>query len=389
MNSSELEKPHLKVPAPDASDVELNDWLATLRAVHQGTEAPPLTADDGGELRARRTLQIQSLAAAIRKVPELKRRSAQRRTWVWMAVAASIAALVSGAVLQTTRSSSTEIARSHTPVQNEGANLRQVVGRVVATHANGKPEVVSGNASFNVGDEVSTTADAFASLDVGRSRVDLASASTLKLLRVQRLDQAFRLDAGRVELSIPRVPGETRSVTVQTADTLVRVKGTVFSVEVVREDDRLATVVQVTRGVVAVESRGREQLVQAGQTWSSAAHPPAVEVAPEPDAEEGVVAEKGAKFNAPARRVHSSNAARGQSPSNTHEGSSASTFSASNLAEQNQLYARALSAREQGDDARAQALFDELLRRFPGSPLRASATTERAAAAKRLEAHGN
>jgi outer membrane protein assembly factor BamD (BamD/ComL family) len=56
----------------------------------------------------------------------------------------------------------------------------------------------------------------------------------------------------------------------------------------------------------------------------------------------------------------------------------------SSLNEQNDLYAAATVARKQGDGARAVALYDRLLERFPRSPLAESAAVERIRLLKRL-----
>lgn len=59
-------------------------------------------------------------------------------------------------------------------------------------------------------------------------------------------------------------------------------------------------------------------------------------------------------------------------------------LSASDLAEQNRLFQAASTARRTGDDRKAIALYDELLTRYPSSPLAAEARTEKNRAAARL-----
>jgi FecR protein len=372
---------------PLPSEQELEQWLTPLRDEYLHGEAlsRELEARDEDEQRARRSRQVQHLAQLIRKVPEQQQAQQRQRKWTLFAAASVLALVGTSAVLSALPREiasviPTAAAPAHTPESEQatqpaaqtssapaGASLRQVVGRVVATRADGQPELASINAGFAAGDEVSTTADAFASLDVGRSRVDLASASTLKLLRVGRLEQAFQLNAGRVDLSIPRVPGESRLVQVYTADTVVTVKGTVFSVEVVHRDERVTTVVQVTRGLVAVLTRGQEHLVHPGETWSSA--PPSEPFASEPAVRAG--------------RLKHGAAANKQSAAALKQ--NATDAAASSLAEQNRLFARALEARDAGDDARARAILDDLIRRFPMSPLRSSAMVERSTIIKRLD----
>jgi hypothetical protein len=372
---------------PLPSEQDLEQWLTPLRDEYLHGEAlsRELEAHDADEQRARRSRQVQHLAQLIRKVPEQQQAQHRQRKWTLFAAASVLALVGTSALLgslprEVASVIPTAVAPAQAPESEQAtqptaqtaptpasASLRQVVGRVVATRANGQPELAGINAGFAPGDEVSTTADAFASLDVGRSRVDLASASTLKLLRTGRLDQAFQLNAGRVDLSIPRVPGESRLVQVYTADTVVTVKGTVFSVEVVHRDERVTTVVQVTRGLVAVLTRGQEHLVHPGETWSSAS--PSEPLAAEPPVRAGLLKQGAAanKQSAAALKQNATDAA------------------ASSLAEQNRLFARALEARDAGDDARARAVLDELIRRFPMSPLRSSAMVERSTIIKRLD----
>ena len=58
--------------------------------------------------------------------------------------------------------------------------------------------------------------------------------------------------------------------------------------------------------------------------------------------------------------------------------------SAAALAEQNRLFSVAVAASRRGDDARAVALIDELLARYPASPLLPEARVERFRALDRL-----
>jgi outer membrane protein assembly factor BamD (BamD/ComL family) len=60
------------------------------------------------------------------------------------------------------------------------------------------------------------------------------------------------------------------------------------------------------------------------------------------------------------------------------------SLQASSLSQQNQVFARGLRARDQGDDRRAAYWFDQLLRRYANSPLAESAERERSAARARL-----
>jgi hypothetical protein len=218
----------------------------------------------------------------------------------------------------------------------------------------------------------------------------------------------YALGAGRVDLNIPRIPGEVRSIAVQTADSVVSVKGTVFSVEVVDPGDAPKTLVHVTRGVVAVQNAGQEYLVHAGETFSSREHrvsnpsllpssqldtEHAEEVAPlgtsnlaasqrQSSHSTAGVSNTAGLSKEPSKLKHSTTsprAPRGAHVEKAESPTEATTVSqpTSRLAEQNQLFAQAVEARKRGDTDQARSLLNDLLRRFPNSPLRASALLER------------
>ncbi len=107
----------------------------------------------------------------------------------------------------------------------------------------------------------------------------------------------------------------------------------------------------MTEGVVVVRHAGVESRIEAGGQWPSACSPP--ESAPLPVAA-GVKSSAGASH--PAKSVRSQ---------------------ASDLAEQNDLFAEASSARRRGDVQAALAGFDKLLAKYPTYPLAENAYVER------------
>ncbi len=330
----------------------LEHWLGPLRAL------PPEDVEQGlDERRKRRALGVENLARLIRLAPREQERAKRRVASYLVTTAAAALVLLAFGFWSYSESGHGAAA--------EFAHLRQVVGKVVAANPGGKPRVVGETTSFEAGDEVSTTAEAFASLEVGRARVDVSSATTLKLLKVNATDQAYQLNAGRVDISLPRVVGEQRSLQVRTPNALVEVRGTVFSVEVTRSDDGPVTTVQVTRGSVAVNAGSEVLMLKAGQSWSSFQSPPA----PAPAA------------------VGTAAAARENENENesARDGKPEARPRISNLAEQNRLFGRALRARERGEHAHAVRLFDEFIRSYPNSPLLTTARSQRHNVAKMLQ----
>ena len=332
----------------DSDKERLEHWLAPLR------DLPPKDFEQGlDERRERRAAGIENLAQLIRLAPHERERAKRRLTSYLVTAAAAALVLVTFGFWS--------YAESEQGTVQASAHLRQVVGKVVAANPGGKPRVVGETTSFEAGDEVSTTAEAFVSLEVGRARVDVSSATIVKLLKVDPTDQAYQLNAGRIDISLPRVAGEQRSLQVRTPNALVEVRGTVFSVEVTRSDDGPITTVQVTRGSVAVNAGSEAVVLKAGQSWSSFQSLP----------------------------VHPSRAVHTATPPTESEGVGESKPDArrriSSLAEQNRLFGRALSAREHGEHAQAVRLFDEFIRSYPNSPLLTTARSQRHSAAKALQ----
>jgi hypothetical protein len=266
------------------------------------------------------------------------------------------------------------------------ANLRQVVGKVIATRPGGQNRVVGADTPMVVGDELSTAAEAFASLEVGKARVDLSAATTLQLSELDTATQRFYLQAGRVDVSVPRVPGEPRLVQVTTADAKVTVHGTVFSVEVRQDEAGPVTTVGVTRGLVGVERKAAfgtlqsEVLLHPGETWNSRSGQvsSALGAVKGPRLASGTKARGASKATAPeTREVRDEAVSSASDPAEARR--------ASDLAEQNRLFELAMRARDRGDDERAAQVLKQLLGAHPDSPLKATAQAELARANRRLE----
>lgn len=326
----------------------------------------------------RRAAHIQQLSDVISAASAQRTRGVSRRLWVFAAAAGL--ALVTGALaLGMWSARDTGAVAVASEAEGETASLRQVFGKVIATQADGKNRVIGPDTHVHRGDEISTTAEAFASLEAGAARVDLSSATTLQLEELEPETQVFRLNAGRVDVSVPKVPGRNRLVKVTTENAIVTVHGTVFSVEVRHEDRKPITTVGVTRGLVSVDLAGERVMLGAGESWNSRDGRSAEQVPPpvNPVAEASV--ELTEETVVPRARVVRRVPA---APASVQ----ASKASASDLAEQNRLFGQALRARDQGDDAAAIAHLRQLLGEYPGSPLRTTAQAELGSAKKRLEA---
>ncbi len=366
-------------------DPALARWLEPLRELTPvaSEEASAPHSSQHAELRAasedenqlRRAEHIHKLRSLIRSTPAIQAKTRRTSQWLWGAAAAAALTLAAGGTLFV-ESQQHQAVAVETPPSGK-ANLRQLWGQVVAQRQGGRTEVVGSGSSLGAGDELSTTAEAYASLDVGRVRVDLSSATTVELTRTETHNQTYRLRAGRVDVSVPHVPTEKQSLEVITPNAVVRVKGTVFSVEVDSQSNTPITRVQVTRGSVGVDHNGQQQTVNAGQTWSSAGATVRDVTLPEP---EDSAADGAPDVAAPAApRSHTSEAhisSRGGSAERNNSAERSNSVERSSLRDQNQLFARALQAQRRGNHRLAATLFTTLLKKYPDSPLAPSAQTE-------------
>jgi hypothetical protein len=171
--------------------------------------------------------------------------------------------------------------------------------------------------------------------------------------------QRFDVDSGTLEAEVAKVPLGGRFV-IATGDAEVEVKGTRFEVAVVPSPSTCApfvrTQVTVQEGVVAVRFGGGEVRLAAGSVWPAC--PPPASAVP-----------------SPRHHVHAPRAAGAPLPDT---GAPAATpADPSTLAEQNDLFAAALSARQRGDHAEAIHRLDRLIARYPNGQLTDSARAER------------
>lgn len=320
----------------------------------------PVPMEERPNSEARRRASIDVIAGAIRRGPP---RRFDRIRWLLLGAAAALVA--TGAAWLAHPSPERPAATSASgPARVASSKLDVVRGTAVVKTGDRSSTLASdGTARLADGDAVTTTADAEASLLLPRGvRIKLASSTELSLTRVLETEQRLRLGRGYTEISVPR-PGGPGVFSVDTPDSQVVVHGTEFSVRV-EQDPRtntFETVVSVTRGSVFVSHDGEQRLLELGTTWSSHARdtapPPAT--AFEPQASPPLT---------PPGRPKAAHAA----------------VAPPSLAEQNRLFQAFLDARAAGDDARAVRMLDELLTRFPDTPLADQARLGRFRALQRL-----
>ncbi len=236
---------------------------------------------------------------------------------------------------------------------------------------------------FKRGDAVHTdTGETRAGLLENGAQVKLGAGTDLTVSALLPGTDELVLDRGRVDLSVPKLhSGHTLSVT--TPDSTVTVRGTRFSVEVVIEGSRAITSVEVTQGSVWVRQGDARLVLEAGSHWSSrapeASRAPSEQSAASAPTEAVSPTSSTPSPSAAARPEVSaarSSASRSASPTpaDAHPLSAAEQ---STLAQENDLYQAASRASREGNDALAIADLNNLLTRYPNSPMAQNARVDR------------
>jgi hypothetical protein len=239
------------------------------------------------------------------------------------------------------------------------------------------PMTIEGRQPLAAGAAIETAESALTLLSSDGTRARVGPRSDLRLTR-DDVVRWFRLVRGAVSLQVAKLPHGHRFV-VETPDREVEVKGTAFEVRVLSPHEltkdpgcavQTLTRVIVEEGVVIVRGPdGFEELIRAGSSWPAGC--PA-EVTSAGVAARGPVAPP--QVSAPAARPSSAPRSRASHP----EPSTAPTSEgASTLAVENDLFSAAVRAERAGDRRGALRTLDELLLRYPASPLRDAAATER------------
>lgn len=222
-----------------------------------------------------------------------------------------------------------------------------------------QPAALAMERSLVTGSEVKTEAGSTVQLKTALgAKISVAGSSELRLAGSEASGGIERVELalGSIRVKVPKL-GPQRQFRVSTPDTLVIVHGTEFSVAVHKDSDgRANTVVEVTSGRVEVRKKQGVEFLGAGAAWSSRESAASAEVSPP----------SSAATSTPPPALGSAGAPRGT------------------LARANALLASALEASRQGNDTLALARLDELLRRYPDSPVADNARVERFRTLRRL-----
>lgn len=223
----------------------------------------------------------------------------------------------------------------------------------------------------------------------GLTRIALNSGTRLALSAGSLLSydegtstHRFSLSRGSVHLEVKKLSGQERFL-VNTPDAEVEVRGTVFDVSWLPARDPCGgqTRVRVSEGIVEVRQAGAASRIAAGEHWPTECDSGQSRKAQVPEGlnrQRPTRHDKAQKPSAPFKdEIAQAPLAALPSASPSPDAIQTPARRASDLAEQNDLFARANAARQSGDQRHAVQLYDELLLRFPRSPLAESAQSAR------------
>jgi len=313
-----------------------------LRSMARGV-VPVEQPDRAAERRARLVPSLSAFAGAV-----IEARS-RRRMWTLSVAAAAVVALFAGAAVRLLHFG------EPAPV-GVSASVRAKQGDVRVSRGGGAPGPIGTAKVDLVPKDRVETADSTAEVDLkSGALVEVDSDTLLELgrdvakgkVKEEHLDLAF----GKIGVHVPKLPPGSRLI-IGTPNAAVTVHGTAFEV-VVRKSDAgvTSTAVSVTEGRVSVTSEGHEIMLGPGANWSSSSVTSALPVAPRDGPSPA-----GAGAGPPAPKPRST------------------------LVRENALFRSAIAARRAGKPDRAVELIDQLLAKYPGTPLAAAATAERARA---------
>lgn len=231
-------------------------------------------------------------------------------------------------------------------------------GRGAALRAGDRAQPLTEGAALGAGQRIETPADGGASLQLSTGTAMDLSGSTSFRVDSQGAIERFALQRGELSAHVAKLTSTQRFI-VTTPDAEVEVRGTRFRVGVLDRGEACGngsrTRLEVSEGVVEVREAGASILIRAGQHWPSDCDTSRPTAAAEPVA-------PGSDTRPALRELKPAATA----PERT-----------SALAQQNDLFAEGVALRRQGDVGGALRIYQEVIARFPKSPLAENARVER------------
>ncbi len=287
--------------------------------------------------------------AAVSRAIKARARKRQMVRWSFGWAAAAALALVVGARVHTYKHAPVAVAVRPVATTEPVGIIAHPVGSGTSVMVSGTQAPLDEGRELASGSRIVTPPAGRVALTFSTGTKIVLDESTDMTVKGEGSTQAFRLDEGSIDLKVAKLREKERFL-VNTPDTEVEVRGTQFRVSVVPPDfgcgSGAQTRVNVTEGVVVVRRGGSEVRVAAGEQWPT-----------------GCVRPETTESSA-TRHARTGRASDGEQ------------VSVSTLAEQNDLYARAIAKRKL-DVPGALEEFDRFLRTYPSSGLAESAMIER------------
>jgi ferric-dicitrate binding protein FerR (iron transport regulator) len=233
------------------------------------------------------------------------------------------------------------------------------------------------NATLETGQRIETPPDGGAALQLSTGTAMNLAGRTSFRVESQGTTQRFSLLRGELSAHVAKL-GLGQRFIVGTPDAQVEVRGTRFTVKVLEHGGACGagsrTRLDVTEGIVEVRAASVVVSVRAGQHWPNDCHDSSplltpASASPQPEKSPGASATTDAE-----RPASEQESAAPRSPANAAAPAPERT---SALARQNDLFAEGVAKRRQGDVSGALRAYDDLIKRFPSSPLAQNAAVER------------
>jgi len=239
-----------------------------------------------------------------------------------------------------------------------------------------------------VGDSVRTdeTSSTTLGFDNG-TRISLSSSARLRVDEIGAT-RRFSLLGGRFQAHVAKLTQGERFV-VSTPDSEVEVRGTVFTVVVSSPDANCQEMasrssVQVSEGAVWVRARDAQVLLHPGESWTtpcpaspSVSAPAAVVQVPRSNPLPATAVHSAVRKTVAARAEIAPSRVPSPLLAPARSDGTSLPVPVSHLAEQNDLFSAAMAAERRGEHEMALRNLNQLIERFPESPLGESARAER------------
>ncbi len=298
-----------------------------------------------------------AVAVILRSVQQQQQRARPRPVAVWAgAIAAGLAMAASGLLFLGRHDS----AQSQTVAR---ASVADVAGNVTHWQAGALRTVPTGGEQRPIEPkgELRTGSGSTARLrDARGAEIALLENSRLVLDGLDGASGGVQLLAGSIRCEVPQLAAGHR-FSVVTPHGTVEVRGTAFSVLVTGIAAAARTCVMVERGSVAIFTPSSETQLAAGQSWGC-----------EPEAT--APDEK----RVPAVASDAASLASASSDKSSPDRGRPKPAKAGTLDEENRLFQAGLAAERRADLRAAHAAFEQLLTRYPSSPLAGDARAAQA-----------